>query len=222
MRYNVVLLDIDGTLLDSNDAHAHAWVRALSAHGHDVEFQPVRSRIGMGGDKLLQQVADIDTDSALGRSISDVRSEIFSSKYLPTLRPTPGARRLVEWLKHEGARIVIATSAREEEAMALLRAVGVHDLIDRIATSDDAEESKPDPDIVQAALAKSGGLKPDAIMVGDTPYDIQAASLAGVPTVALRTGGWSDTDLRNAIAIFDTPDELVTRVAESPFFNARP
>jgi HAD superfamily hydrolase (TIGR01549 family) len=217
MRYQAVLLDIDGTLVDSNDAHAHAWVKALGLHGYDVAFQVVRSRIGMGGDKLLQEVAGIDSESPQGHSISEARRAIFSAEHLLTLQPTPGARRMVEWLKKEGMRIVIATSAPENEVTGLLRAAGVADLIDRIASSDDADESKPDPDIVLAALAKSGARKEHAIMLGDTPYDILSASLAGIPTVAFRTGGWADTDLRNALAIFDDPDDLVTRVTESPF-----
>lgn len=221
MRYNAVLLDIDGTLVDSNDAHAHAWVKALGLHGHDVPFQVVRSRIGMGGDKLLQQVATIDSESPQGRAISHTRQAIFAGEHLPTLQPTPGARRMVAWLKNDGVRIVIATSARENEVTALLRAARVDDLIDRIASSDDADESKPDPDIVLAALAKSGDTKEHTIMLGDTPYDIQAASLAGIPTVAFRTGGWADSDLRNALAIYDDPDDLVTRVTESPFGATR-
>jgi HAD superfamily hydrolase (TIGR01509 family) len=216
MRYAAVLFDIDGTLVDSNDAHAHAWVRALRAHGHETAFEAVRSRIGMGGDKLLQQVAGIDSDSSAGRAISAKRAEIFASDYLPTLRPTQGARSLVSWLKNAGIRITIATSATRDEMTGLLRAAKVDDLIEQVASSDDAESSKPDPDIVVAALSKSGCQSSHAIMLGDTPYDIEAASRAGVATIAFRTGGWPDQELRYAHAIFDDPEDLVRHIAGSP------
>src|SRR4051812_49071145 len=101
MRYDVVLLDIDGTIIDSNDAHAHAWVKALAQSGREVPFDDVRSRIGMGGDKLLKEVANLDSESAEGRAISEARQRIFASEFLPSLQPTRGARRMVEWLKGE-------------------------------------------------------------------------------------------------------------------------
>jgi HAD superfamily hydrolase (TIGR01509 family) len=217
MRYTVALLDIDGTIVDSNDSHAHAWVKALSQHGHLVDFHALRKRIGMGGDTLLQQVAGVDSESAEGRRISASRRSIFSTEYLRALRPTRGARRMIEWLRQEGVVIVIATSAPADEVNGLLKAAGVDDLIDRVASSDDAEESKPDPDIVVAALQKSGRASDCAIMVGDTPYDIQSATAAGIPTVAFRTGGWADEDLSDAIAIFDDPEDLVVNQAGSPF-----
>jgi HAD superfamily hydrolase (TIGR01509 family) len=216
MRYTVVILDIDGTIVDSNDAHAQAWVKALARHGHTVDFSAVRTRIGMGGDKLLTQVADVDVESPEGRSISASRQSIFAAEYLPHLKPTHGARRMVAWLKQRGTAIAIATSAKAEEVNGLLEAAGVSDLIDRIASSDDAAASKPDPDIVVAALKKSGKPKDQAIMIGDTPYDIQAATAAGIPTIAFRSGGWSDPDLAEAVAIYDDPDDLVTNQAGSP------
>ena len=124
---------------------------------------------------------------------------------------------MIEWLKSEGAVIAIATSATETEVKGLLRAAGVEDLIDNVASSDDADASKPDPDIVHAALKKGGHGKDAAVMLGDTPYDIQAAAAAGVPTIAFRSGGWPDQDLRNALAVYDHPDDLVSHRAESPF-----
>ena len=216
LRYDVVILDIDGTIVDSNDAHAHAWVKALAQHGHDVNFDGVRSRIGMGGDKLLKQLVNIDSESAAGRAISESKRSLFASDYLPALQPTPGARPLIEWLKTQGAVVTIATSATEQEVSGLLRAADVGDLIDAVASSDDAEESKPDPDIVNAALKRSGGSKECAIMIGDTPYDIEAATAAGIDTIAFRSGGWPDTALKHALAIFDHPEDLVTHWTDSP------
>ena len=156
MRYETVLLDIDGTIADSNDAHAHAWMDALAQHGHPVEFHRIRPLIGMGGDKLLPRVAGVDSESPQGRRISETRATIFASQYLPSVTPTPGARRFVEWLNKVGVTITIATSAKAQEVTGLLSAAGVDDLIAHAATSDDADASKPDPDIVVAALKKSG------------------------------------------------------------------
>lgn len=209
MRYLAALLDIDGTIIDSNDAHAAAWVTAFAQHGRTVAFDDVRSRIGMGGDKLLRELAGLDAESAEGRAIAAARKTVFTAEHLPRLRPTPGARPMIQWLKDQGARIAIATSATEDEVSGLLRAAGVDDLVDHVASADDAAESKPDPDIVVAALKKSGAAKDQAVLIGDTPYDIEAAARAGIATIALRTGGWADGDLRNAIAIFDDPADLL-------------
>ena len=126
---------------------------------------------------------------------------------------------MIEWLRGHGVGIAIATSAEADEVNGLLRAAGVDDLVDRVASSDDADESKPDPDIVLAALNTSGHPKDRAIMLGDTPYDILAAAAAGIETIAFRTGGWSDRDLANAAAVFDDPEDLVQNHATSPFMK---
>jgi HAD superfamily hydrolase (TIGR01509 family) len=215
MRYDVVLLDIDGTIVDSNDAHARAWEEAFARYGRAIPFERIRPLIGMGGDKLLERLAGLDSGSAEGKRIAAARASIFTD-FLPTLRPTPGARTMIEWLKSEGATITIATSAAGDEVAGLLEAAGVADLIDHVTSSDDAEESKPDPDIIVAALKRSGGPKRAAVMFGDTPYDIEAAGRAGVETVAFRSGGWADAELRGAVAIFDHPQALLAHVNEPP------
>jgi HAD superfamily hydrolase (TIGR01509 family) len=203
-----VLLDIDGTLLDSNDAHARSWAEIFKRHGMDIGFDRVRPLIGEGGDKLLPQLTGIDAESPQGKALSDERRELFLREYLPALRPTRGARALVERLKDAGLRVVVATSSNGKELSALLRQAGVADLIERATSSDDGA-SKPDPDIVGAALAE-GRLAPDeAVMIGDTPYDIEAARRAGVRTIALRCGGWwNDAALAGAVAIYDDPAAL--------------
>jgi HAD superfamily hydrolase (TIGR01509 family) len=217
MRYDAVLLDIDGTIVDSNDAHARAWVKAFARHGREIAFERIRPLIGMGGDKLLQQLAGLDSEKGEGRRIAEDRAKIFASEFLPSVQPTPGARRMIEWLKSEGVTITIATSATGDEVDGLLKAAGVSDLIDHVTSSDDADKSKPDPDIVVAALKRSGVPQRAAVMFGDTPYDVEAASRAGIDTVAFRSGGWPDSDLRGAVAIFDHPAALLEHVNEPPF-----
>jgi HAD superfamily hydrolase (TIGR01509 family) len=220
MRYTAVLLDIDGTIIDSNDAHAHAWVKAFERHGYTVDYPAVRSRIGKGGDKLLAELADLDSERGKGRDIAEARTSIFKTEFLPRLQATPGARAMLEWLRRAGVTVTVATSATANEVTDLLRQAGVDDLIDSAASSDEADASKPDPDIVVAALHKSGARRDHAIMIGDTPYDIAAATTAGIATVAFRCGGWTDADLKGARAIYDNPADLLAQLADSPFAPA--
>ncbi|MDB5220101.1 MAG: putative phosphatase [Myxococcaceae bacterium] len=215
-RIRAVLFDIDGTLLDSNDAHAHAWLDALRGHGKDVPLDLVRSKIGMGGDKLLMEVAGIDHESTEGKLISERRVAVFKAHYLPDLGPTPGARALVERLRSRGLTRAIVTSANSEELADLMREAAVANLFDVIVTSDDAENSKPDPDLVKVALDKLCVGPREAVMIGDTAYDIAAAARAGVSTIAFRSGGWKDRDLDGAIAIYDHPQDLLSRIDQSP------
>jgi len=212
-----VLLDIDGTLIDSNDAHARAWVDALRTHGYVIPFEEVRPLIGMGGDKLVPKLTGLDAESGEAERLSETRSALFLKRELPTLRPTRGARALLERLTSLGMELVIATSATSSEVQALLEQAGVADLIPLASSADDADRSKPDPDIVQAALRMSGSLAAHSVMVGDTPYDVEAAARARVPSIALRCGGWwSDEALRGATAIYDDPAALLARLEESP------
>ena len=218
MPYRAVLLDVDGTLVDSNDAHARAWVDALAKSGRRVEFLRARPLIGMGSDKLLPALTGVSADSAEGKKLGALRSEIFRRKYLPTLHPTHGAQRLLEWLRDDGLQLVVATSAKPDELEGLLEVAGASRLIDAASTSGDADRSKPDPDIVHAALAKAGCDSDQAIFIGDTPYDIAAGSRSGVRVIALRCGGWwSDRSFRAAVAIYDDPEDLVDNYLLSPF-----
>lgn len=211
LPFESVLFDIDGTLIDSNGAHAKAWMRALREHGFSVSFSQVRPLIGMGADKLLPAIAGLDDSSGTGRAIAARKKRLFD-ELLPWLRPTAGARALLSYLRNRGIDLVIATSAADDEVGALLRRAGVDDLIGKRATRDDAAESKPDPDIVCAALARARSGPESTVMVGDTPYDIEAAGRAGVASIALRCGGhWTDHDLRGALYIFDDPQELLDR-----------
>ena len=214
MRYAAVLFDIDGTLIDSNDAHARAWVDAFAEAGITVDFAHVRRCIGMGGDKLMPEVSGISEESPRGAPISKRRGEIFRERYLPQLAAFRDAAALVAACKQRGATVVAASSASEKDLKALVQIVGAEDLLDAATSSDDAEESKPDPDIVEAALKKAGVRASDAVMVGDTPYDIEAAARAGLGCLAVRCGGWDDANLRGALAIYDGPWDLLARLDE--------
>jgi HAD superfamily hydrolase (TIGR01509 family) len=216
-RIRAVLFDIDGTLLESNDAHAHAWVEALRGHGREVPFEMVRSKIGMGGDKLLADVANIDDESPLGQAIQASRAQIMKAQYLADLGPFHGSRMLVDMLRSRGLVCVAVSSSSEADIQDLLRAAGVADLMHEVICADDADASKPDPDLVQVALDRLGIFADEAVMLGDTPYDVEAAHKAGVMTIALRCGGyWNDKALAGAVAIFDDPADLAARLDHSP------
>jgi HAD superfamily hydrolase (TIGR01509 family) len=211
-----VILDVDGTLVDSNDAHARAWVEALAEHGIEVAFEEVRPLIGMGGDKLLPEVSGIREDTPEGEKIGERRGEIFKERYLPSLKAFPSARELLRRMRDEGLKLVVASSAKEDELNPLLKIAGASDLVEEKTSSDDAERSKPDPDIVKAALESSGLGPGEVVMLGDTPYDVESASRAGVRVVAVRSGGWGDGDLSGAIAIYDDTADLLAHYDSSP------
>ena len=216
-RTKVVLLDIDGTLIDSNDEHARAWVDVGREFGIDIDYDHVRRLIGMGGDKVLPAVTGLQEDDPRGEKIKERRGEIFRETYLPTLKPFPRARELLERLREDGWTLAVATSASKEDMDGLLKQAGIKDLIEEKTSSSDAEESKPDPDIIQAALKAADAGPDEAVMLGDTPYDVEASGRAGVRCVALRCGGWGDADLAGAVAVYDDPADLLARYAESPF-----
>jgi HAD superfamily hydrolase (TIGR01509 family) len=220
--YRAVIFDVDGTLVDSNDAHAHAWVHALGERGRRVEFSRVRPLIGMGSDKLLPAVAGLAADSPEGRAIVDRRREIFLDEYVRRLRPTRGARELLEWLRDDRLELYVASSANADELEPLLRVAGADKMIESVASSDAAPRSKPDPDIVRAALDRTGCPADDVIMIGDTPYDVEAALRAGISIIALRSGGWSDRELAGAAAVYQDPADLLDHYDVSPFKRPAP
>jgi HAD superfamily hydrolase (TIGR01509 family) len=210
-----VIFDIDGTLVDSNDAHAQSWVETFAEAGYEVPFEVVRPLIGMGADKLLPKTIGIRHDSEHGKKLLERRSEIFREKYLPRLQPLPGARALVHRVRDEGLKAIVATSAKDEELKGLLKAAKVEDLIEERATASDAKRSKPDPDIVEAAIVESGVSANNAVMIGDTPYDVEAATRASVRIIAFRSGGWDDESLKGAAQIYDGPADLVAHYDSS-------
>ena len=213
--FKAVLFDVDGTLVDSNDAHAQAWVKAFQEHNVDVDAALVRRCIGMGGDKLMPEVSGIEEDSPEGKKIATRRGEIFTQEFIPKLRAFRGARDLVAAIKDRGYTAVAASSASKEDLKALLGIAGVEELMDDKTSSDDAEDSKPDPDIINAALKRAGTTAAETVMIGDTPYDLEAARRAGVDAIAFRSGGWKDADLTGAIAIYDGPWDLLEQINQS-------
>jgi HAD superfamily hydrolase (TIGR01509 family) len=215
-RYRAVILDMDGTLIDSNAAHVHAWVEALRDHGREVSEQDIWPWVGMGGDNLLPAAVKISKESPEGKAIAERRGEIFKSKYLPHLKPFPAVRPLLERLKADGLRLAVATSSPEEEVRKSIDILGIGDLLEETTSASDAARSKPDPDVVQAALDRLKLKAGEVLMLGDTPYDIQAAGKVGIGVIAFRCGGFKDEDLKDALALYDGAADLLARYDESP------
>ena len=215
-----VIFDVDGTLVDSNDGHARAWVDAFVELGYQVPYERVRPLIGMGGDKVLPLVAGLSSEEGKGKQIVERREAIFAERYLPHVHALPGARELLIRLRREGYRLAVASSSQDDMLERLLGLLGGEQLFEATTSSDDADRSKPDPDIVQAVLRRLDEPAARAVMVGDTPYDVEAAARAGVRSIAFRSGGWSDADLHGAIAIYDGPADLLAHLEESVFAPA--
>lgn len=214
-----VIFDVDGTLIDTVDLHADAWVQALKHFGYEIAFQDMRSQIGKGGDQILHGLLPPDVIEQRGEEIKDFRSDLFKRDYLAKARPFPGVRNLFERIRASGQRAVLASSGTGEEVEQYKEIAGIADLIDSATSSDDAERSKPFPDIFQAALAKLSPLKPEeAVVVGDTPYDAEAARSAGVKTVGVLSGGFTEQALREAgcIAVYRDTEDLVRNYETSP------
>jgi HAD superfamily hydrolase (TIGR01549 family) len=216
MPVRCVILDVDGTLVDSNDAHAEAWVRAFVEYGYHTEFEKIRRMIGMGGDKLMEAAVGLNIETPQGKAIDKRRSDIFMQEYLPNLRAFPQVRELVERIQNQEQRVVIASASTGDQLDKLLKIAGVDDLIEHQTSASDVEESKPAPDTVLAALEQCKCPAEQAIMVGDTPYDIESATRAGVLVVAVRSGGWEDEGLGGAIAIYDDAAHLLAEYKQSP------
>lgn len=214
-----VLLDVDGTLVLSNDAQARAWVEAFKEYGYDVAYERVRPLMGKGGDKLVPEVVPgLSGTEGVGKDIADRRKELVLTRYLPTLQPAPGARELVRRLQDAGLKVVVASSAKADELEALLKVARVDDLLTDRTTSDDAGESKPAPDIVAVALQHIDLSPDEVLMIGDTPYDEESAGKIDVGTIVFRCGGFSDEELQGARAIYDDPADLVAHFEASPLF----
>jgi HAD superfamily hydrolase (TIGR01549 family) len=215
-----VIFDIDGTLLDSVDLHAGAWQEAFQKFGYDFPFEKIRSQIGKGGDQLLPVFLPEEEQKEKGKAISEYRSRIFKDQYLPKVKPFACVRELFEKVKANGQKPTVASSAKGDELKTFERIARIEDLVDTETSSADAKQSKPHPDIFEAALDRLGGnIQPrDAIVVGDSPYDAEAAGKAGVRAVGVLCGGFAEKDLREAgcIAIFHDPEDLWRRYESSP------
>jgi HAD superfamily hydrolase (TIGR01509 family) len=213
-----VIFDVDGTLVDSVDAHAEAWQRVLAEFGHGVPLARTRAQIGKGGDELMKEFLSPQDIEQHGKAIDKRRSEMFKADYLEKVQPFPGVRALFERLLAEGHKLALGTSGNENEVAHYKKLLGIEDLDLVQTTSQDAERSKPHPDIFKAALDKLGVEAGEAVAVGDTPYDAIAAVKAGMGAVGVLCGGFPADDLRGAgcMALFDGPADLLARYAGSP------
>ncbi len=217
MTLQAVILDVDGTLVISNDAYAQAWVEAFTMFGFEIQFEQVRLLIGMGGDRVIPKlVPELSDEEGKGKEIADKRKELVLNKYSSTLTPANGARQLVAKMQDDGLRLIIASSATNEELSLLLKVAQVDDLLQEATTSSDTEKSKSAPDIVEAALSKLKMSPEEVVMLGDTPYDIKSAKAVGVDVIAFRCGGFDDYQLAEAIAIYNDPADLLAQYENSP------
>jgi HAD superfamily hydrolase (TIGR01549 family) len=212
----VAILDIDGTLVDTNYQHSVAWYRAFRQHGIVLPIWRIHLHIGMGGDQLVASLTDEETDEKVGDDIRSAEKALYMA-LIEEVEPMEGARDLIVDLRDRDWTVVLASSAKEDEVEHYLDLLDARDLASDWTTSADVSETKPAPDLVQAALDKSGD-SDRAVMVGDTPWDIKAASAADVPTVAVRTGGFSAAELSEAGAavVFESVAELRERLDETP------
>jgi phosphoglycolate phosphatase-like HAD superfamily hydrolase len=192
------IFDVDGTLLDSVDLHALAWHEAMVRFGHDVSFEQARSQIGKGGDKLIPVFLSEGEQREHGKQLDSWRSEYFKTKYLPLVRPFSAVPDLLQRSRDAGLRIAIASSAKKDELERYLEIAGVRKLIEETVSAEDVEESKPAPDIFEAALRKLAIDGRDAVAIGDTPYDAEAAGKADVRTIGVLCGGFTEDELRKA------------------------
>ncbi|MDQ3725935.1 MAG: HAD family hydrolase [Actinomycetota bacterium] len=195
MRLNAIL-DVDGTLVDTNYHHALAWHRALHAHGHRVQMWKVHRHIGMGGDQILDSLIGEEAAAADGDAIRETEAEAYQ-ELIGEVEPMEGARELIEKLKDEGSTVILASSAKQEEVDHYLDLLDARELVDGWTTSADVESTKPEPDLILAALERAEGDEP-SVMVGDSVWDVEAAKRAGIPTLAVLTGGFSEEELREA------------------------
>jgi HAD superfamily hydrolase (TIGR01509 family) len=214
----IAILDVDGTLVDTNYQHAIAWFRAFRRHDVTVQVWIVHRHIGMGGDQLVAAVAGDEIEERLGDEIREAEGELYR-ELIDEVQPMEGARALIEDLKKRDDVVVLASSAKDWEVERYLELLDASEIVDAWTTSDDVEQTKPEPDLVHAALDKVGGSPEDAMLIGDTVWDVEAAHRAGVQTLAVRTGGFSEQELRDAGAkdVYTSVEELRQKLAQTAF-----
>jgi HAD superfamily hydrolase (TIGR01509 family) len=209
------ILDVDGTLVDTNYHHVIAWYRAFHQHDVVLPIWRIHRHIGMGGDQLVKALGGEQLEDDKGDDIRAAEKVLYA-ELIGEVEPLEGARALIEDLKGRGHAVVLASSAKAEEVEHYLDLLDARELADGWTTSADVEATKPEPDLVQAAVEKAGG--GDAVMVGDSTWDCEAAKRAGLPTVAVLTGGFSEAELRDAgaVAVYESIEALRESLDETP------
>jgi HAD superfamily hydrolase (TIGR01549 family) len=213
------IFDIDGTLVDSVDLHARSWQVAFEKFGKSLPFDVIRRQIGKGADQLLPVFLSPSELEKFGSDLERYRSELFKKDYLARVKAFPGVRALFQKIASDGKRLALASSAKEDELATYKKIAQIDDLIETETSSDDVDRSKPHPDVFAVALKRLGAIGPnEALVVGDTPYDAEAAGTLSLRAVGLLCGGWSETELRGAgcIAVYRDPADLLSRYNDSP------
>lgn len=212
------IFDIDGTLIDSVDLHARAWQDAFAKFGHEVTFEQARGQIGKGGDQLLPVFLSEAEQADHGEALEEWRGKHFKSRYLSMVRPFSSVPDLLRRARDSGLKVAVASSAKQDELEVYLDIAGIKDLVEVTTSSEDAEQSKPAPDIFQVALKKLGIAAGDAVAIGDTPYDAQAAGKAGMRTIGVLCGGFTEASLREGgcVAVYPGPGALLACFDASP------
>lgn len=211
------IFDIDGTLVDSNELHVDSWDRAFRRFGKQFPREKLRAQIGKGSDQYLPEFLTRDEIKRFGKQLDDYRSDVFRNQYLPRIQPFPKVRKLFQRIRDDNKRVVLASSGKKADTKYYIDLLKIDDVIDGYVSADDADNSKPEPDIFAASLEKLGGISPaDAVTVGDTRFDIEAAGKAGLKTIALLCGGTPESVLRDvgAIAIYRDPADFLTHYDE--------
>lgn len=213
-----VIFDVDGTLVDSVDFHAQAWQRTLEKFGKTVDIQDVRDQIGKGGDKIVEFYFSAEEAAESGEKIEEYRAELFKNEYLQRVQPLADARTLIARIAADGKKIALASSAKEDEFEHFKELLGVEDFLDAETNADDAENSKPDPDIFLAALKQLGNPNlAETIVIGDAPYDAIAARAAGLQTIGVLSGGFDEAWLKEegCVEIYKNPADLLANYETS-------
>ncbi len=212
MSFTAVIFDVDGTLVDSVDIHARAWQEAFDHFGKHVAFDAIRAQIGKGGDQIVPHFLSPREVSAIGDKLEKFRGEIFKRNYLPQVRSFPGTRDLFQRLADDGVKLALASSAKAHELKHYIEIARIGDLIDAKTAAGEVENTKPDPEIVRVALEKLGKPAPEKVrMVGDSPWDVEAAHAAGIACVAVLCGGFPEADLKRvgADGVFKGPTDVI-------------
>jgi len=222
-KVEVLLSDIDGTLVDSNPLHAEAWRRTFEHFGIQVGMDEAWSQIGKGGDKLIPVFVKEADRNRLKKPIEALRRKIFHRDYMPRIVSFAKSRDLLMKVKESGIKVVLATSSDKEDIASYKRIIGIEDLVDEVASGSDAKESKPEPDIFALALEKVGSRPERALALGDTPYDAEAAGKLGIRVIGLTCGGWKRDDLRDAgcVEVYQDPADLLLHFDQSPLAHQK-